>query len=246
MATERSDPARSLAVLWRTSTPAPRKGLGLDRIVTAAVELADAEGLAALSMRRVADKLGVGAMSLYTYVPGKAELVDVMVDAVSGETARDDVPGGWRARLAHVARENWALCLRHPWLLDVAGNRAVLGPNVAAKYDHELRAVDGIGLTDVEMDAVLTLVLGHVHAAVRLAVESARLEQRTGLTDEQWWAAAAPVLASVFDPARFPVAARVGAAAGEAHGAAYSGEHAFEFGLERVLDGVEALVRSRQ
>ncbi|XVV07710.1 TetR/AcrR family transcriptional regulator [Actinosynnema sp. CA-248983] len=246
MATERSDPARTLAVLWRTSTPAPRKGLGLDRIIAAAVELADADGLDAVSMRRVADKLGVGAMSLYTYVPGKAELVDVMVDTVSAETARDDVPGGWRARLAHLARENWALCLRHPWLLDCPGARAVLGPNVAAKYDHELRAVDGIGLTDVEMDAVLTLVLGHVRAAARLAVESARVEQRTGLSDEQWWAAAAPVLASVFDPARFPVAARVGAAAGEAHGGAYSGEHAFEFGLQRVLDGVEALVRARQ
>ncbi|MEJ2873297.1 MULTISPECIES: TetR/AcrR family transcriptional regulator [unclassified Saccharothrix] len=243
MATERSDPARALAVLWRTGVP--RKGLGLDRIVAAAVELADAEGLAAVSMRRVADKLGVGTMSLYTHVPGKAELVDVMVDTVSAETGREDVPGGWRARLAHVARENWALCLRHPWLLEVSGHRAVLGPGVAAKYDFELRAVDGIGLTDVEMDAVLTLVLGHVRAAARLAVEAARVERSTGLTDEQWWAAAAPVLAAVFDPARFPLAARVGAAAGQAHGAAFSGEHAFEFGLERVLDGVEALVRSR-
>ncbi|CCH31595.1 TetR/AcrR family transcriptional regulator C-terminal domain-containing protein [Actinosynnema sp. NPDC047251] len=241
------DPARTLSVLWRTTSPTARKDLGVDRIVAVAVALADAEGLGALSMRRVADKLGVGTMSLYTYVPGKAELIDVMVDTVHGETARPhDVPGGWRGRLTRVARENWALHLRHPWLLEVATNRAVLGPNVAAKYDYELGAVDGIGLSDVEMDAVLGLVLGHVRASARLAVEAAQVEQRTGLTDEQWWRAAAPFLARVFDPERFPTAARVGAAAGEAHGSAYSGEHAFEFGLERVLDGVEALVVSRQ
>ncbi|MEJ2852285.1 TetR/AcrR family transcriptional regulator, partial [Saccharothrix sp. CCNWLW140] len=213
MATERSDPARALAVLWRTGVP--RKGLGLDRIVAAAVELADAEGLAAVSMRRVADKLGVGTMSLYTHVPGKAELVDVMVDTVSAETGREDVPGGWRARLAHVARENWALCLRHPWLLEVSGHRAVLGPGVAAKYDFELRAVDGIGLTDVEMDAVLTLVLGHVRAAARLAVEAARVERSTGLTDEQWWAGARPVLFSVFSPPPFPPPSPIGEEGGE-------------------------------
>lgn len=247
MAAEHSDPARTLAVLWRTHERSARKDLGVDRIVTAAVALADAEGIGALSMRRVAEKLGVGTMSLYTHVPGKAELVDVMVDHVNGETARPaDVPGGWRGRLTGVARENWELHLRHPWLLEVPTNRAVLGPNVAAKYDYELGAVDGIGLTDVEMDSVLALVLGHVRTAARVAVEAARTEQRTGLTDEQWWRAAAPYLAKVFDPRRFPRAARVGAAAGEAHGAAHAGEHAFAFGLERVLDGVEALVRSRQ
>ncbi|MBW4722081.1 TetR/AcrR family transcriptional regulator [Saccharothrix obliqua] len=250
MATEHSgggDPARTLAVLWRTNPPSARKDLGVDRIVAAAVELADAEGLGALSMRRVADRLGVGTMSLYTYVPGKGELIDVMVDVVHGETARPvDVPGGWRGKLTRIARENWELFLRHPWLLQVATNRAVLGPNVAAKYDYELSAVDGIGLTDVEMDAVLGLVLGHVQASARLAVDAARIEQRTGLTDEQWWQATAPFLARVFDPERFPTAARVGAAAGEAHGSAYSGEHAFRFGLERVLDGIEVLVASRQ
>jgi AcrR family transcriptional regulator len=241
------DPARTLAVLWRTTERTARKDLGVDRIVVAAVALADEEGLGALSMRRVAERLGVGTMSLYTHVPGKAELVDVMVDAVQAETARPvDVPGGWRGRLTQVARENWALHLRHPWLLDVIAHRAVLGPNVAAKYDYELGAVDGIGLTDLEMDSVLTLVLAHVRAAARIAVDAARVEQRTGLTDEQWWQAAAPFLAKVFNPDRFPTAARVGAAAGEAHGAAYDGGHAFTFGLERVLDGIEALVRSRQ
>ncbi|MEV4012889.1 TetR/AcrR family transcriptional regulator [Nonomuraea angiospora] len=245
----KGDPARSLALLWRTSERASRKGkpeLSVDRIVRAAIEVADAEGLPALSMRRVAERLGVGTMSLYTYVPGKPELFDVMLDTVYGETARpDDVPGGWRGRLEQIARENWALYLRHPWLLQVATSRPVLGPNVTAKYDYELRAVDGIGLTDLEMDSVITLVTGFVHGTARGAVEAAQVESQTGLTDEQWWAAHAPFLSRITDAARYPTAARVGQAAGEALNAAYSPEHAFEFGLERVLDGVEALISRR-
>lgn len=245
----KGDPARSLALLWRTSERASRKGkpdLSVDRIVRAAIEVADAEGLAALSMRRVAERLGVGTMSLYTYVPGKPELLDVMLDTVYGETARpEEVPGGWRARLELIARENWALYLRHPWLLQVATSRPVLGPNATAKYDYELRAIDGIGLTDLEMDSVITLVSGFVHGTARGAVEAAQAESRTGVSDEQWWAAHAPFLNRIADPARFPTAARVGQAAGEHLGAAYSAEHAFEFGLQRVLDGIQALVDKR-
>ncbi len=245
----KGDPARSLALLWRTSERASRKGkpeLSVGRIVRAAIEVADAEGLQALSMRRVAERLGVGTMSLYTYVPGKPELFDVMLDTVYGETARpEDVPGGWRGRLEQIARENWALYLRHPWLLQVAASRPVLGPNVTAKYDYELRAVDGIGLTDLEMDSVITLVDGFVHGAARGAVEAAQAESMTGMTDEQWWAAHAPFLSRITDTTRYPTAARVGQAAGEALNAAYSPEHAFEFGLQRVLDGVEALVNRR-
>ncbi|MFC4114692.1 TetR/AcrR family transcriptional regulator [Nonomuraea zeae] len=245
----KGDPARSLALLWRTSERTSRKGkpeLSVDRIVRAAIEVADAEGLQALSMRRVAERLGVGTMSLYTYVPGKPELFDVMLDTVYGESDRpEDVPGGWRGRLEQIARENWALYLRHPWLLQVAASRPVLGPNVTAKYDYELRAVDGIGLSDLEMDSVITLVTGFVHGAARGAVEAAQAESQTGMSDEQWWAAHAPFFSRIADHGRYPVATRVGQAAGEALNAAYSPEHAFEFGLQRVLDGIEALVNSR-
>lgn len=245
----KGDPARSLALLWRTSERVSRKGkpdLSVDRIVRAAIEVADTEGLQALSMRRVAERLGVGTMSLYTYVPGKPELLDVMLDTVYGETARpEDVPGGWRARLELIARENWALYQRHPWLLQVATSRPVLGPNVTAKYDYELRAIDGIGLTDVEMDSVITLITGFVHGTARGAVEAAQAESQTGMSDEQWWAAHAPFFSLIADPNRFPTAARVGQAAGEALGAAYSADHAFEFGLQRVLDGIQALIDTR-
>jgi len=241
------DPVRSLELLWRVH-PAPKRGpkqrLDLDEIVRAAIELADAHGLDGLSMRKVADALGVGTMSLYTYVPGKPELLDLMLDAaIEPPRPHDDVP--WRARLERVAQENWDRYHRHPWLLDVMPLRPVLGPNTFARYEHELQAIEGIGLTDLEMDSSLTLLNAHTESAARHALEAARAEQRTGITDEQWWHARAPVLERVVDPTRYPVAMRVGTAAGEAHNGAYAPEHAFAFGLQRVLDGIETLIQRR-
>jgi AcrR family transcriptional regulator len=243
------DPARSLALLWG-ATPRPsrrsRAELGLDRIVRAATEVADAAGLPALSMRRVAERLGVGTMSLYTHVPGKAELLDLMLDAAYGETLAGGEPdGGWRDRLAAIARAEWALYQRHPWLLQVATSRPALGPNATARYERALAAVDGVGLTDVEMDSVVTLVNAYVHGAARGAVDAAQAATTTGMTDEQWWSAHAPLLERMVDPRRFPLAARVGAAAGAAYRSAYPADHGFEFGLRRVLDGVETLLGPR-
>ncbi|MBQ1046063.1 MULTISPECIES: TetR/AcrR family transcriptional regulator [unclassified Micromonospora] len=245
----KADPARSLALLWRTREPASRgagPGLSVERIVRAAVEIADAEGIDALTMRRVSEALGVGTMSVYTYVPGKAELLDVMVDAVLGDLPRPaDVPGGWRGRLERIARDNLALYRSHPWLLRAETTRPVLGPNVLAKYDYELRAVADIGLDDVEMDAVLTLVLGHAKSAARAALDVAELERETGMTDDQWWQTHGPWLEKFMTAGSFPLAARVGTAAGMAHGAAYGPDHAFEFGLQRVLDGISVVVAER-
>lgn len=243
------DPTRSLAVLWRTNERRSRAGkpeLGIDRIAQAGIELADASGLEALSMRKVADRLGVGTMSLYTYVPGRTELVDVMVDTVMAETTRpNDVPGGWRGGMQHVAAENWALFRRHPWLLQRASSRPVLGPNVFEKYEHELRLLDGIGLTDLEMDSVLTLVLGHVEVSARRSLDLVRTAEQSGMDDVAWWSAAAPFLEQVVDGSRYPVSGRVGTASGEAHNAASAPEHDLAFGLDRILDGVEVLLRSR-
>jgi AcrR family transcriptional regulator len=244
------DPARSIALLWRRPRKPSGRGrppaLDVDAIVGAAVALADERGLPALSMRALADALGVGTMTLYGHVPGKAELLDLMVDAVLGETAPEPARGSWRARLEQLARENAALYRRHPWLLDVATIRPPLGPNVIAKYDRELRALERIGLNDVEMDSVLSLVLAFVHGQVKGALEAAQVEQRSGLTDDAWWTAQEPLLAEVLDPERFPVAARVGESSAEAYAGLWDPDHAFEFGLERVLDGIAVLVESRR
>jgi AcrR family transcriptional regulator len=225
----------------------PRQGLTVERIVQAGIEIADAEGLAALSMRRVADRLGVGTMSLYTYVPSKAELVDVMFDRAVGSVSRPEVTGGWREKLTAVARSAWELYERHPWLLQVmAMSRPPLGPNCIADYDHQLRAVDGVGLTELEMDSVVSMVAVYVQGTARAAAEAARSASDTGVTDDEWWSTYAPLLEKVFDPEKYPVAARVGQVAGETYQSAYDARHGFEFGLARILDGVAALIASRR
>jgi len=247
------DPARSMALLWRPEAPVargrgPRAGLDVADVVTAAVRLADSEGISTLSMRRLAAALGVGVMTLYTYVPGKGELVDLMYDRVLGELYREEQPAGadWRTRLEHVARENWELFVRHPWALHVATGRPPLGPHLMAKYEQELRAVDGLGLTEVEMDLVVTLVNGFVKGTVSGMVERSEAEHATGVTDRQWWEATAPFVEQVFDPERFPTVARVGPVAGEELQAAYDPARSFTFGLARLLDGVAVLAEGRR
>ncbi|GAA1076280.1 TetR/AcrR family transcriptional regulator C-terminal domain-containing protein [Nocardiopsis composta] len=242
------DPARTLALLWRTAGPVRkgRTGLDVDRVVAAAIGIADAEGLDALSMRKVADRLGVGAMSLYTYVPGKAELAEAMLDAVRAELPDPAEAGeGWRARLEAVARQNRDLYLRHPWMLQVAAGRPVLGPNSMVRYDRELRALEGLGLSDIEMDGVIALLSDYVHGAAREAVAMADAAADSGRTDQEWWEQHAPELERIADPSVYPVAARVGTAVGERYGASHDPAADFDFGLKLVLDGVAALLESR-
>ncbi|MGA5818898.1 TetR/AcrR family transcriptional regulator [Kitasatospora sp. NPDC094028] len=255
MATNRSgagDPARTLALLWGTpTTPAgrrgPRQAHSPAEIATAAVELADAEGVEAVTMRRVAQALGLSPMALYTYVPGKAELLDLMLDTVYARMPRSTpADDGWRARATAVADDNLALHRAHPWMAAVPTSRPPLGPGLMAKYEYELRALDGTGLDDVELDAALTHLLGFVQTCARMAADERAARQDSAMSDEQWWAGNAELLARVFDPERYPTAARVGAAAGAAHGGAYSPSHAYEFGLGRVLDGLAALIRDRR
>ncbi|MFI5835922.1 TetR/AcrR family transcriptional regulator [Micromonospora sp. NPDC051300] len=243
-----ADPARSLALLWSRRGPdaRSRSNLGLERIARVAIETCDAEGLGELSMRRLAQALGVGVMSLYTYVPGKAELIDLMVDTVYGEVVGPAAPSdGWRAGLERVARDNWSLRRRHPWLLRIPVGRPPLGPHAMAKYEYELRAVEGTGLTEVEMDSVVHLVTDYAEGVARRAVDASVLERESGMTDEQWWRVCGPLLGAFVDGSVFPTATRVGSAAGAAHGGSYSPEHAFEFGLGRLLDGIEVFIAAR-
>ncbi|MCW2637392.1 MAG: TetR/AcrR family transcriptional regulator [Blastococcus sp.] len=217
------DRDRLEALLWRAAPVSGRTGarpaLGIDPIVVAAVRLADAEGLAALSMRRVAGELGVGAMTLYGHVPGRGELLALMLDAVLGELHPDErsvTSGNWRARLDAVARANRTFLLRHPWAAQVTADRPPMGPNALRKYELELRAVDGLGLSEPQMDHLVTLVDGFIRGSVGRGQ--------------------APPAGAL---AGFPTAARVVAATTSVR---EDPERSFEFGLERLLDGIGMLI----
>jgi AcrR family transcriptional regulator len=238
------DHARVLTLLWRSGQePSARSGLTVGRIVAAAIGIADEEGLGSLSMRRVAERLGVGTMSLYTYVPGKDELVLLMVDKVYGELPKEAREGvGWRQRLQAIAHEYWDLYQRHRWLMDVPVSRPVVGPNLLDRTEYELGAVDGIGLDDLEMNAVLELVQGHVAGTARRGLDISRDAERSGMSDEEWWYSVLPTLTAVLADRFYPLNARVGSAIGAPH---MDVRYGLEFGLDRILDGIEALVASR-
>jgi AcrR family transcriptional regulator len=214
--------------------------------VNTAIGLADELGLAELSMRAIAKRLGAGAMSLYTHIPGKSELIDLMVDTVWGEVATPVETGrGWREDMEAVAATYFELCLRHPWLVYIIETRPVIGPNSIAAWDVMLRPVDGIGLTEAEMDRITSLVGGFVTTSARREIELRNVEQVTGETLDNWWMANEALLTRVMDTRHTPVAERVG-------GAVQAGDYdpdylrqTFAFQLGLILDGIEKLVDSR-
>ncbi len=214
-------------------------------IVTAATEIADAQGLEAVTMRKVAEHLQAGTMSLYTHVPGKSELTELMVDAALGELYADlDEParqGDWRAGMEFVAKRNWEMYLKHPWLMQASSARPNLGPNAVRKYEAELRPLDGIGLSDLDMDGALSLVLGHVDSQARLQISLA--QARKDQSDWDWWEEQAPILERLMTGMSLPVADRVGTASSEHYQGAAGPEHVLAFGLGRILDGIEQLLK---
>ena len=236
-----SDFKISLQLLWgrkERGGRGPKPGLTVQQIVDTAIQLADEEGLDALSMRKVADRLGTGAMSLYRYVPSKAELLDLMLDTIHGEDAGHQPTGHWRPDLEAFARSTRALIQRHPWMVGVTlGQRPPLGPNILTSYDRVLRIIAGIGLKPAEMVATVELVNDYVAGATRVSIESQRVERESGISDVQWWEERSSFWEEYFDPERFPAISAV-----YAEGGYDEPVDSFEFGLQRILDGIEALL----
>ncbi|WP_420880106.1 TetR/AcrR family transcriptional regulator [Rhodococcus sp. (in: high G+C Gram-positive bacteria)] len=233
-------------LLWRDHPDAPRGGargprakVTTTQAVDAAVAIADAEGLDAVTVRRLAADLGTSAMALYTHVGSRDDLLVLMADAVHGSRTHAAYDGdGWRDRVRQMAEAEMTLCAEHWWLLDVSDQRTALGPGTIAKYDHDLHAFDGTGIDDVERDAALTFVTDFARASAR-----ARRPDPHAADMAELWATASGRLAGYLGD-RFPLAQRVGAAAGQVMNTTYSPEIAWEFGLQRVLDALEPLVRS--
>jgi AcrR family transcriptional regulator len=245
--TGRVDRDSTLALLWRHTlgdpqgTRGPRQKVTVDQVVDSAIAIADDEGLDALSMRSVAERLGIGAMSLYTYVESKSQLIELMVDQVTAELPTEvDTTVSWRERLERMARLSWHHYRGHPWLLLIDTTRAPLGPGISRRYEYQLQCIEGIGLGDLDMDAVITLLTGFVAGAARAAIDTER-GRASGQTDEEWWEANLPVLERAMRDEDYPVAGRVGTTVGQAYGLG-DPEISFEFGLARLLDGVEAYV----
>ncbi|TCO59588.1 TetR/AcrR family transcriptional regulator [Actinocrispum wychmicini] len=249
------DPSATLRLLWRgaaVDTGRPTRGrppkITLEQIVTAAVTVADRDQLEATTMDKVANELGVGTMSLYTHVPGKAELIDLMVDATWGELAlpygADPRPDGWRAQVELYARQAAALHERHPWLREISTVRPPLGPGLLARQEYLLSALSGTGLDPVQAAAATDAIVTFVDAAAGAQAEHAHAEQLSGQSDPDWWAARQAFWTEIFDVTRYPAIARAWADGGLSRNAAEASALAFDLGLRSLLDGIEVRVTS--
>jgi len=220
-------------------TRGPKPALSLERIVAAGVRLADADGLAGVSMARVAQELGASTMSLYRYVAAKDELVALMVDAAWGAPPPAEPGDGWRAALARWAWSFRERIRHHPWGLQVPITGPPLTPNAVAWFESGLAALRDASVSEDEKGSVVLLLSGYVRSEAALVAD---LDAARFISDEAMMSYAR-LLGELTDPARFP-AVHALLAAGVFDRADHPDKE-FEFGLTRILDGVEVLIAAR-
>ncbi len=243
------DPRRSIELLWGEHAPpkrGPKPRFSTEDVVQAAIAIADRDGLPAISMRSVAQAVGVSPMAIYTYVRSKSELLALMFDRVMGEGEELPAGLGWRESLEFMAKARWNLSQRRPWLLGLALHRPPLGPNLMSRIESVMSALDGLGLTELEKDMLVDVLHNYIEGALHEAREARDAEQRSGLTDEQWIAIVEPALQARLDPGRFPHIIKLGEAWREQRHLLTDPGYRFEQGLQVVLDGIGAFIARRQ
>ncbi|MET7800500.1 TetR/AcrR family transcriptional regulator C-terminal domain-containing protein [Streptomyces decoyicus] len=216
-------------------------GLSRESVVRAGVKVADAEGLRALSMRRVAAEFGVSSMALYRHVAGKDELLLMMADAAFRDIELPEpAPDGWRARMEAGARLQWELYRRHPWLAQYLSlTRPQPMPRAMALIEWTMARVRGMDpVTLIHM--ALTL-LGFVLSTAAGVEDDLEAEQETGMDQNQWMATMEPVFDGILTSGSYPMYAGVSGIEDDV----VNLESLFEFGLARLLDGMETLVEGR-
>jgi DNA-binding transcriptional regulator YhcF (GntR family) len=216
--------------------------LALPRIVAAAIALADRDGLADLSMRRLAGELGVATMSLYRHVPSRDDLLLAMIDATLGSVELPPrPPRGWRTALELIARGEWALFQRHPWLgPSMSLTRPQMAPNAMGLTEWVLTAFDGTPLVFAERMYVQVLLFSFVRGLASALEPEVEAQRESGLTADEWMQTQEQTLVKIMHSDAFP------------HFSALAEEEfdldldqLFEFGLARLLDGIEVLLRRR-
>ena len=225
----------------------PRAGLSADAIVAAAVRIADAEGLEAVSMARVAHKLGFTTMSLYRHVASKEELLQLMWNA-SALGAEDLVidGDGWRSRLREWAIIQRDMIDRHPWITQMPMAAPPVAPNSLHFVERGLETLDGTGLADADKLRILGMIASYTLSEARMAADAARAAAQAAAAGGP---SGTPVsfealLRELVDEKTYPRLHRIAWA--DTDLATASEREEFLFGIDRILDGVQSLMdRSR-
>jgi AcrR family transcriptional regulator len=205
-----------------------------EEIVQAALAVADDEGYEAVSMRNVAARLGVGTMTLYSYVTSKDDLLDLMFDEIMRELLLPEpLPEHWRDALAAIERRTREVWLRHPWIASSIGDRSAFGPNSMRHVEQSLAAVSGLGVDGPEAFVVLAAVddytLGHT---MRQVGQQAALD-RDGIDADEWRQAMEPYWREMIATGEFPRLAELADTEWE-----LMNDERFELGLQWILDGI--------
>ena len=241
------DLPRSVAAAWRGREPGTRgrrPGLSLTAIVQAGIRVAEADGLAAVSMSRVAKELGAATMSLYRHLSAKEELLAHMVDAVLADAPAAPSPGAaWRPGLARWASAYLAVLRRHQWLVRIPIGGPPLMPNQVLWFERGIACLRDTPLREAEKPSTLLLVNGFVRNQATLEADLTIAARAAGTSPADVGAGYSALLAQLIDADRFPalhalLAARVFVGEGAI-------EDDFQFGLDRILDGIDVLIRAR-
>ncbi|RSN09900.1 TetR family transcriptional regulator [Streptomyces sp. WAC 05977] len=231
----------TLMRLWRQAER-PTRGrpsvLDIDSVVAAAVDLADREGVANVTLASVAKDLGVTKMSLYRHIGSKAELLELMADFAIGDPPPVEQAGDWRAELTTLAEANRDVLMKHPWLVELPLTGPPAGPHAVAWMDAILRTLRDTGLDWGTKGGILVLIGGYVRLACAQAIQLAEGRKGSELSQAQAERAYGKGLAELIDPERFPDAAGfLTSGLGDSEQ-----DSDFDFGLGVVLDGIAALV----
>lgn len=217
----------------------PRPSHTREDITEVAIRVADAEGLEAVSMRRIAAELGTAATSLYRYVTRKDDLLELMIDRVIGERPLPSPTGDWQRDLRALARRSRSTMLRHPWVVSLLGGRTMLGPNNLATVDSMFGCLDGLGLEIVNTAVIVSTIEAFVRGHTSGEVVELEATRRTGMNLDQWLSSQRPYLDSIFESGRYPHFSRViqrGRTNRPESGA--RSERKFSLGLDRLIQGI--------
>ena len=245
---------RRSALLWGSEArPArgPKRTLSADDVVQAAIAVADRDGLSALTMQAVAKEVGFTTMALYRYFPSKEALIDAIVDAAMGTPPERTAPAGpWRDEVSRWAHAKRAMLMSRPWLAELPFVAAPHGPNWLTWLEGAVAALSLTGLDAVDVLDMLHVLDGYVRGGSDTSISLAKARAR-GMTDEEWGASVATDLMRAIGDPRFPalsatlVAGRERPAALVSSGLMEQLDEQFDNGLQRVLDGIQFHIESR-
>ncbi|MFC4006336.1 TetR/AcrR family transcriptional regulator C-terminal domain-containing protein [Nonomuraea purpurea] len=230
-----------MSSIWNRPAPPRRPVLTREAIVAAAIQVADAEGLAAVSIRRVAGELGARAMTLYSYIERKEDLLALMLDEIATEVlVEGPLPDDWRQALLTLATHERELVRRHPWRVELISHRLAVGPNGLRHVEQKLAAIDGLGVDRLTAWRFLAAFNDYMTGFVIRESAERGAPRQEGINAAERAAVAEPYIKELVEGGEFPRLAPM------IEQGVQGADDNFERGLNWVLDGIAGELAARK